>query len=114
MNFMQHHRERYPEADLHTRPVVCADGVTRMISMDAWYWQKLDFLLEVDTPDLHGITGFCLDFAKKLVSENSEEYEYAFFTLFMHYIYTEYHQLKQRGGGIANDYWNTAFDEDRA
>ncbi len=112
MNFLQHHRERYPDATLQTYPVECADGITRMISMDTWYWQKLDFLLEVDTIDLRSITGFCLDFGKKLVGKNSEDYEHTFFTLFMHYIYTEYHRFKQRGNNIANEYWKIGFDED--
>lgn len=112
MNFIQHHRERYPEVDFQTYPVPCADGVTRVVSMDAWYWQKLDFLLEVDDPDLNGITEFCLGFARKLVGKNSEEYEYTFFTLFMHYIYTEHHRFMQVGLNIANDYWNDDFDED--
>jgi len=112
MNFVEHHRRRNPNAELKTYPVHCADGLTRVVSMDQWYWQKLDFLLEVDARDLNFITNFCLKFARDLVGKHSENFELAFFSLFMHYIRTEYYRFQQRGYNIANEYWDISFDED--
>ena len=103
MNLHQNYRAQYPDAVFKTRALHCSDGTTRMISLAVWYWDKLDILLDVDTPSLDDITGFCLELAHRSVDEEGWEFDHAFYELLMYYIYRNYSEYVQFIHNIAND-----------
>jgi hypothetical protein len=44
---------------LHTRPISMPDGRTHMVTLQAGYWESLDWMIEVKGQSLEKITGFC-------------------------------------------------------
>lgn len=103
MDFHQTYRTQYPDTVFKTRALLCSDGTTRVMSLAVWYWDKLDTLLEVDTPTLGDITALCLELAQRSVDEEGWEFDHAFHELLMYYIYRNYTQYNQFIHGIAND-----------
>jgi len=96
-------RAEYPGVTFETRPLYCADGLTRMMVLTPWYWDKLELLLDVDTADLQTITQFCLSLAELSVEREGWEHEHAFRELLMYYIYRNYNGFVQVRDQIAND-----------
>lgn len=106
--YMEHYTEyraNYPDCAFETRPLHCVDGVTRLMMMGPWYWKKLDILLQHGVHSLDDITGFCIDHAQHTHDEIGQDFDEAFYELFVYYIYSAYfHYLKYRDN-IANDFW---------
>lgn len=103
MNLSRYYRARYPNTVFTTRPLRCKDGLSRMVLLAEWYWEKLDILLEVDTPTLDYITDICFDLAVRSVKEEGWSFDHAFHDLLMYYIYRNYTQYSNHAKGLAND-----------
>lgn len=102
-------RTQYPEVEFEARPLRCADGLTRLLVLAPWYWQKLDFLLKADTPSLCDITGFCLKLARRSVSEEGWDFDAAFRELLMYYIYRNHQAYVADRHNLANDNLDDCF-----
>ena len=103
MTCLQDYRTQYPQTDFQTRPLKCADGITRMVLLTTWYWDKLDLLLEVGTHSLRYITDLCFDTAHDSAKEEGWDLDHAFHELLMYYIYRNYTEYSNHRRGIAND-----------
>lgn len=94
---------------------MCADGVTRVIMFDAWYWKKLDVILNAEgAHTLDEITRICLDLAQRTLDEKGQDFEEAFYELFMYYIYLNYKGYLQYRHGIANTFWEDVHQRERS
>jgi len=51
----------YPDARqaLHTRPITMPDGRVHMVTLQAGYWDSLEWMIEERGQSLEKITGFC-------------------------------------------------------
>jgi len=73
------------------------------MTLEVWFWEKLDVLLDVDTPTLNDITALCLTLAHQAVAEEGWEFEHAFHELLMYYIYRNFREYEHFIQGVAND-----------
>lgn len=107
-------RARYPDAVFETRAVRCADETTRVLMMEDWYWRKLDLITSVDgAASLDEITDLCLRIAQQTHERIGQEFEEAFYELFMYYIWLNYHGYLQYRYGIANRFWPDIHQRER-
>jgi len=95
-----------PASPTETRALQCPDGVTRIVPLAPWYWERLDILLAVDQPSLTDITTFCQKLAKDAVTNEGWSMDHAFRELLMYYIYRNYFGYTQIQGNVANEFWD--------
>lgn len=88
---------------VETKPLTCADGLTRLVALHPWYWEKLDLLLVVDSNSVDDITRLCLTLADQAVQHEDWALEPAFRELLMYYIYRNYHGYMAVRHNLAND-----------
>ena len=103
MSFHHEYRDQYPNTEFKTQPVRLSDGNTYLMTMEVWFWEKLDILLEVDMPTLGDITDQCVDLANRSVAEEGWKFDHALHELLMYYIYRNYQEYQHFIQGIAND-----------
>lgn len=103
MTLLQTYRAENPQTEFLTRPLECPDGITRIVSLGTWYWEKLETLLALGRYDLEYITGFCFDLALRSAEEEGWDFDHAFHELLMYYIYRHYTVYHNYRRGIAND-----------
>lgn len=109
MRTLQNLRHDHPDVSLETRSLLCADRVTRLVSMSPWYWETLDELLLVDDWPISKITGFCLELARRSVDEEGWDHDEAFRELLMYYIYRNWRGFVKVRDNLANDAWEDCF-----
>jgi len=102
-------KDRCPEARYVSRALACSGGLSRIVVLESWYWDKLEILLAVDTPRERDIARFCQHLAERAVVEEGWRFEDAFQELLMYYIYRNYLGYLQVEHGIANDIGEDCF-----
>jgi len=111
MNLHQYYRTHNPEIEFETRPLHCADGLTRVVSLSLWFWEKLDLLLNADGGrNIKEITHICLKQEQIEVKEN-DEFDHAFVELLMYYIWLNFNSYCQFYNGYANDNYDSFYPQ---
>jgi len=96
-------RNTIPGVELESRALKCADGLTRVMVLQPWYWRKLDLLLEAKVHKLNFLTRFCLDYAHDEVAAKGCDFDKAFRELFMYAIWKAFNEYAQAQNGHGND-----------
>ncbi len=108
------YRAAYPDVTFETRVILCADGISRVLTLEDWYWRKLDLITSVDgAASLDEITRICLRTAQQTRDRVGQEFEEAFYELFVCYIWLNYHGYLQYQYGIANRFWPDIHQRER-
>jgi len=102
MSLYQEYRNQYPNTEFRTQDLRF-NSCSHLMTLEVWFWEKLEVLLEVDTPTLDDITALCLTLAQRAVDEEGWDFEYALHELVMYYIYRNYTEYRHFIQGIAND-----------
>lgn len=106
---LQNIRAQNPTVPFDTRPLLCADGITRVLTMETWYWEKLDVLLQCDDQTIDQITAFCLELTGQAVTDEGWDHDEAFRQLLMYYVYRNYRGFVKIRDDLANDAWQDCF-----
>ena len=113
MNLHQYYRSQHPDVELETRPLHCADGLTRVVSLSLWFWEKLDLLLKVDDErNINDVTRICLNLAQQ-EAEEYRDFDHAFVELLMYYIWRNFKGYCQFHNGYANDNFGSFFTQNK-
>lgn len=103
MNLHQYYRSANPDIEFETRSLHCADGLTRVVSLSIWFWEKLELLLKVeDARNLNEITHICLK-QEQIEVKKDTDFDHAFVELLMYYIWRNFNGYCQFYNGYAND-----------
>ena len=106
---MQHyvkHRADCPDAVFETRALPPVDGLTRLLTMESWYWKKMELYINETSETIEGITQFCLDFAEYRVTKKPDrDFDNELCQAFMYFIYGGHFRRKKDRENIANDFW---------
>lgn len=103
MDLHRYYRIHNPDLEFESRVMPCSDGITRIVCLSLWFWEKLELLLEVDDQrDLEEITCICLKIEQHELQQGAE-YDHAFVEALMYYIWRNYKGYCQYINGYAND-----------
>lgn len=102
-------RKEHPHSAFESRPIALDDGLTHMVVLPSWYWEKLDLLLAVDCNSLAEITRFCQSLANGAVHDEGWEFQTAFRELFMYYIYRNYQGYLAVSNNLSNNNQDDCF-----
>lgn len=107
MTLHHYYRSQYPDVEFETRSLHCTDGLTRVVSLSMWFWEKLDLLLKDNgANDIHEITRICLKQEQREVEKDANT-GYVFFEVLMYYIWLNFNAYCQFYNGYANDKYDS-------
>ena len=111
MNHHYHYRSQYPDVEFETRHLHCADGLTRVVSLSMWFWEKLDLLLKDEgSRNIEEITRLCIKLEQREVEKDAGT-GYVFFEVLMYYIWLNFNAYCQFYNGYANDNYDNFFTQ---
>jgi len=90
--------------DLHKQSACsfrCPDGVTRLIFLENWYWENLDWIL-TKGETIEEIISFCWNLAK----DHERDPEYEFKATLAYYIHRASRHYVSIDDKLANDDWH--------
>jgi len=106
MEHYQKHRREYPHCTFETRALPPIDGITRLLTLASWYWDKFDIYTRCDPESVEDSTRFCIAYANTLVKRKPElDFDKTMYEVFMYYIHGGYYRLVKHRDNIANDFW---------
>jgi predicted DNA-binding ribbon-helix-helix protein len=82
------------------RVLDCPDGIARMVTLQNWSWDALDFIAERDGMDRQAIIDFCWHTAQEHPAGDAD---YEFAALLAYYIHLYMRRRAQAEGDFAND-----------
>jgi hypothetical protein len=109
MEPLERYRTAHPNTIFETRPLLCGEGISRLVMMPLWYWHRLEVLLMVEDKTLEEITEFCHTLAQRAVADEGWEFDPAFREILMYYIYRHIQDYQCKRDNLANDNWEDCF-----
>jgi predicted DNA-binding ribbon-helix-helix protein len=85
---------------MRPRVLECPDGVARLVTLQNWSWDALDFMVERESQDRQAIIDFCWNIAKE---HDEGDADYQFAAALEHYIHQFMSSRAQAVGDFAND-----------
>ena len=85
-----------PRPEIESRPVRTPAGVTRIVALDARWWECLDWMVEFKGESVEDIADFCLRFLHKFPEDD-------FTSLFQYYIQCHMESHRRACFGLSND-----------
>ena len=91
MSYFHKIRQDYPDSHYVTRSLTFPDGISRLVTLEKWYWDKLAMILEEGNKSEADILNYCWHIVTKYRKKTDQDFEEQLYKTFGYYIYKLYY-----------------------